>query len=312
MSSTQTESFDLPREASAPAMLMLKVRERKGGRAAIAPRQILGAIFRYVALIGLSVGFLYPFLWMLGTSLTPDTEVLKADRPLFPERWAWENYKIALTALPFHLFLYNTLVVTILCVIGQTISASLVAFAFARLRFPYRNTLFLLVLSTMMLPPQVTMIPTFILFTKGLGWIDSLKPLIVPAFFGGGAFFIFLLRQFFLTIPRELEEAARLDGCSTFRVYWHVVLPLSKPALTTVALFSFIAHWNDFLGPLIYTQTTEKKTLALGLTAFKGLMGTEYELLMAASVTVLLPIIVIFFLAQRYFVEGIATTGLKG
>jgi multiple sugar transport system permease protein len=163
----------------------------------------------------------------------------------------------------------------------------------------------------MMLPAQVTMIPQFILFAK-LGWVDSLKPLIVPAYFGGGAFFIFLLRQFFLTVPRELEEAARLDGCSTFGVFWHIMLPMSKPALTTVALFAFIGHWNDFLGPLIYTQSMEKKTLALGLAAFKGLNGTEYHLMMAASVAVLLPIVVIFFLAQRYFVQSIATTGVKG
>lgn len=318
MSSTQPESFDLPREASAAAALSLEYQKRRPDAPAtrkprFSSRVILGNAMRYAALIGLGIVFLLPFLWMLGTSLTPGDEVLKGDRPMFPDNPAWENYKVALTNpnLPFDLFLYNTLTITILCVIGQTLSASLVAFAFARLRFPYRNALFLLVLSTMMLPPQVTMIPTFILFTK-FGWIDSLKPLIVPAFFGGGAFFIFLLRQFFLTIPRELEEAARLDGCNTLGVYWHVALPLSKPALTTVALFSFIAHWNDFLGPLIYTQSMEKKTLALGLTAFKGLQGTEYELLMAASVTVLIPIIVIFFLAQRYFVQGIVTTGLKG
>jgi multiple sugar transport system permease protein len=156
------------------------------------------------------------------------------------------------------------------------------------------------------------MIPQFVFFAKVFGWVDSLKPLIVPAFFGGGAFFIFLLRQFFLTIPKELEEAARLDGCGTFRIYFHIVMPLSKPALVTVALFSFIAHWNDFLGPLIYTQSVENKTLALGLAAFKGMQGTEYHLLMAASAAVLAPIIVIFFLAQRYFIEGIATTGSKG
>jgi multiple sugar transport system permease protein len=196
-------------------------------------------------------------------------------------------------------------------VVGQTLSAASVAFAFARMRFPGRDALFLLVLSTMMLPPQVTMIPTFVLWTIP-GWIDSLKPLIVPAFFGGGAFFIFLLRQFFLTIPQELEDAARIDGCGSFGVFRHVVLPLSKPALTTVALFSFIGHWNDFLGPLIYTQSIEKKTLAVGLTAFQSLHGTEYHLLMAASVAVLLPILIIFFLAQRYFVEGIVTTGVKG
>jgi multiple sugar transport system permease protein len=275
---------------------------------------------RYVVLCALALLFLMPFLWMIGTSLTPASEVIKADRPMFPRHlldriWLelqWKgNYHEALTTLPFHLFLKNTLMIAILCVIGQTTSAALTAFAFARLRFPLREPLFLLVLSTMMLPPQVTMIPQFILFTIP-GWIDSLKPLIVPAFFGGGAFFIFILRQFFLTLPKELEEAARLDGCNTFQVFLHVALPSSKPALATVAVLSFIGHWNDFLGPLIYTQSLEKKTLALGLNAFKDLHGTEYHLLMAASVAVLLPILVIFFLAQRYFVEGVVMSGVKG
>ena len=266
----------------------------------------------YGVLIGLSVLFALPFAWMLTTSLTPGAQVLDPDRPLVPTSPAWGNYKTALTSLPFYLFALNTAIVTLSCVVGQTLSASMAAFAFARLRFPFREPLFLLVLATMMLPPQVTMIPQFVLFAKGFGWVDSLKPLIVPAFFGGGAFFIFLLRQFFLTIPKELEEAARLDGCSTFGIYWNVVMPLSKPALITVALFSFIAHWNDFLGPLIYTQSVENLTLAVGLMSFKGMHGTEYHLLMAASAVVLAPIVVVFFLAQKYFVEGIATTGTKG
>jgi multiple sugar transport system permease protein len=270
-------------------------------------------LLKYAALIALSALFVMPFLWMLGTSLTSADEVLNRDRPLFPAKLVWSNYRTALvdSGLPFRLFLQNTLIISVLATFGQTFSAACVAFAFARLKFPHRDGLFLLVLSTMMLPAQVTMIPQFMMFAK-LGWVDTLKPLIVPAFFGGGAFFIFLLRQFFLTVPRELEEAARLDGCSTFGVFWHIMLPMSKPALTTVALFAFIAHWNDFFGPLIYTQSMEKKTLSLGLAAFKGLNGTEYHLMMAASVAVLLPIIVIFFLAQRYFVQSIVTSGVKG
>jgi multiple sugar transport system permease protein len=266
--------------------------------------------WRYAVLGALAVLFAAPFLWMLSTSLTPAGEALDRNRPLIPPRPAWGNYVEALTALPFGVFFRNTVIVTVCCVIGQTLSAAMVAFAFARLNFRFREALFLLVLSTMLLPPQVTMIPTFVLWTIP-GWIDSLKPLIIPSFFGGGAFFIFLLRQFFLTIPAELEDAARIDGCGNFRIFWHVAMPLSKPALATVALFSFVFHWNDFLGPLIYTQTLEKKTLAVGLTAFKSLHGTEYHLLMAASVAVLAPVIAIFFFAQRYFVEGIATTGVK-
>lgn len=268
-------------------------------------------VARYGALVALALLFALPFVWMVGTSLTPADEVLNRDRPFFPARPAWGNYPEALTQLPFGVFLTNTLVVAVLCMVGQTLTAAMTAFAFARLRFPLREPLFLLVLSTMMLPPQVTMIPTFILWTVP-GWIDSLKPLIIPAFFGGGAFFIFLLRQFFLTLPGELEDAARIDGCGSGGLFRHVAVPLSVPALTTVALFSFIGHWNDFLGPLIYTQSMEKKTLAVGLTAFKGLYGTEYHLLMAASVAVLLPIVVIFFFAQRYFVEGIVASGVKG
>lgn len=265
----------------------------------------------YILLIGFSILFAFPFLWMVGTSLTPGELVLDRNRPFIPMQPAWSNYSEALTVLPFATFLKNTLIISVMCVIGQTVSASLVAFAFARLKFPGRDALFVMVLATMMLPGQVTMIPTFIMFTIP-GWIDSLKPLIVPAFFGGGAFFIFLLRQFFLTIPTELEDAARIDGCGSFGIYRHVILPLSKPALTAVALFSFMGHWNDFLGPLIYTQSEENKTLALGLSAFKGLHGTEYHLMMAASVAVLLPVIILFFFSQKYFVEGVVTSGVKG
>lgn len=280
-------------------------------RVSASPRLRIVSFLRYAVLIALSIAFAYPFIWMLGTSLTPADEVLNRARPLFPPHPAWENYREALTVLPFGIFLKNTLTVAILAPLGQTLSAASVAYAFARMRFPFRNALFVLVLSTMMLPPQVTMIPTFILFTVPR-WIDSLKPLIVPAWFGGGAFYIFLLRQFFMTIPTELDEAAHMDGAGSLGILRNVILPLSKPALATVALFAFIGNWNDFLGPLIYTQSLEKKTLALGLNAFKSLHGTEYHLLMAASVAVLLPILIIFFCAQKYFVEGIVTSGLGG
>lgn len=274
--------------------------------------RISKTVLMYLVLIALSIMFLIPFLWMLATSLTEAANIRSsAGIPFLPHPIAWGNYKAALTVLPFGLFLKNTLTITGLCIIGQTLSASLVAFGFARMRFPGREVLFILVLSTMMLPAQVTMIPTFIMFVK-LRWIDTLKPLIVPAFFGGGAFFIFLLRQFFLTIPSELEDAARIDGCSPLGIFRNVALPLSKPALATVAIFSFMAHWNDFMGPLIYTQSMEKKTLALGLYSFKGLHGTEYHLMMAAAIAVLLPVLVIFFSAQKYFVQGIVMSGIKG
>lgn len=292
----------------------------------MAKRRPLATTVRYVVLIALGMVFAFPFIWMVGTSLTAPSEILAKDRPVIPAHPQWDNYKKAWTAIPvntdlfgrpaqdfpaFAIFAKNTITVAVLCMIGQTLTAAMVAYAFARLRFPFREPLFLLVLSTMMLPPQVTMIPTFIMWTIP-GWIDSLKPLIIPSFFGGGAFFIFLLRQFFLTIPKELEESATIDGCGPFRIFWNVILPLSKPALATVALFSFIGSWNDFLGPLIYTQSIEKKTLAVGLNAFKTLLGTQPHLLMAASVAMLVPILVIFFFAQKYFVQSVVTTGVKG
>ena len=191
------------------------------------------------------------------------------------------------------------------------LSASVVAYAFARLRWPGRDFLFIVVLATLMLPGQVTMIPIYLIFRE-LHWIDTLLPLIVPAWLGGGAMFIFLLRQFFLTIPVELEEAARIDGASSFGIYLRIMLPLSKPILVTIAVFSFIQHWNDFMGPLIYLNSTDKMTLALGLRVFQGTYGSDWHLMMAASTAVLLPVLIIFFFAQKQFVRSIVLTGIKG
>jgi multiple sugar transport system permease protein len=194
--------------------------------------------------------------------------------------------------------------------LGTTLSSALVAFAFARLRFPGRDTLFILCLATLMVPSQVTMIPTFILF-KTLGWYDTFYPLIVPAFLGGGAYNIFLMRQFFMTIPYELDEAAKIDGCSNLGLFWNILLPLCKPALATVAIFSFVYNWNDFMNPLIYLDSNANKTLALGLTNFVSLYGQDYHLLMAASLIISIPIIVIFLSGQQHFIKGVVTTGLK-
>lgn len=223
----------------------------------------------------------------------------------------WSNYKETWRTVPFALFFKNTLILAVLVVIGTTISASIVAFGFSRITFPGREALFMLMLSTMMLPGIVTMIPSYILFRE-LGWIDTLKPLWVPAFFGGGAFNVFLLRQFFRTIPKELDEAAIMDGASWWQVFWRVLLPLCGPAMTTVALFAFIGAWKDFMGPLIYINSLEKQTLELGLQTFQTLYGTHWELMMAGAVIVVLPLIVIFFLGQRVFIQGIVMTGLKG
>ena len=223
----------------------------------------------------------------------------------------WENFPTAWRSEPFTLYTLNTLIITTLGIIGQAFTASLVAFGFARLEWPGRRVLFLLVLATMMLPQEVTMIPSFLIFRQ-LGWIDTFLPLVVPSFLGGGAFSIFLFRQFFLTLPRELDDAARVDGCSSFGIYRYILMPLCKPILATIAVFSFVAHWNDFLTPLIYLNSSDKFTLAVGLRFFQGAYGTEMHLLMAASTLALLPVLVVFFLGQKYFVQSIVMSGVKG
>lgn len=251
-----------------------------------------------------------PFAWMLVTSLKVPAQVFKFPIIWVPRPIKWTNYIEVFDTVPFFQYSVNSTIITFLSIVGHVISSSLVAFSFARLRFPGRRIMFLMVLSTMMVPQWVTIIPTFILF-KTFGWLDTFKPLIVPAYFGV-PFHIFLLRQFFLTIPKELEDAARIDGCSTYRIYWNIMLPLARPALATVAIFSFMWNWNSFLYPLIYLQTQEKYTIALGLRSFQSEYWTHYELVMAASVMALAPCLLLFFLAQRLFIQGIVITGVKG
>lgn len=265
----------------------------------------------YLALLAVAALLVLPFLWMLSTSLKSNEQIFIIPPVWIPEHLHWENYLNVFERIPFWFHLRNSILVTGLSIIGAVLSSSLVAYAFVGLRWPGRDTMFIVVLATMMLPPQVTMIPVFVLF-KELGWLNTFKPLIVPAFFGGGAFNIFLLRQFFLTIPKELFDAARIDGCSEFRIYWSIVLPLAKPALATVAVITFLFSWNDFLGPLIYLSDRLKGTLALALAMFVGQYQTEWGLLMAASMLVMLPIIVVFFFLQSYFIKGFATSGIKG
>jgi len=270
-----------------------------------------------VLLIG-SVTMLGPILWMLSTSLKTATEVFAIPPIWIPSPLHFENYPTAWNisgmyateGITFTTYLINTLIIAGLSCIGTTLSSSVVAFAFARLRFPGRGPLFLLCLATLMVPAQVTMVPSFILF-NALGWRDTFYPLIVPAFLGGGAYNIFLMRQFFMSIPYEMDEAAKIDGCTNFGVYYRILLPLCKPALTTVAVFSFVYNWNDFMNPLIYLDSNSKKTLALGLTNFISLYGQDYHLLMAASLLISIPIAIMFLVGQRYFIQGIATTGLK-
>lgn len=257
-----------------------------------------------------TVVFMLPFYWMVISSLKPSYAVLKIPPDWLPIPPRWENFPEALTYVPFGRYALNTLFVTAFSVIGTLFSSTLVAYGFARLRATGKNFLFLLLLATMMLPYPVTMVPVFVIFSK-LGWINTFLPLILPTFLGV-PFYIFLLRQFFMTIPRELEDAARIDGANTLQIIWHVIVPLSKPALAAVAIFTFQATWNDFLAPLIYLNDQSRYTISLGLSFFRSTYQVNWAYLMAASLVTMLPIIVVFFLAQRVFIQGITLTGIKG
>jgi len=253
-----------------------------------------------------------PFFWMLSTSLKSQMDVY-----IFPPKWIpnpimWENYHQVFTLWPFWDYVSNSVFVAAGNIAGKLVASALAGYGFARLRAPGRDLIFVILLSTMMLPGQVTLIPQFILFSK-IGWIDTFKPLVVPAFFMG-AFYTFLLRQFFLTISSELEDAARIDGCNSFQLFYRIMLPLSTPALAIVAIFEFQARWNDFFTPLIYLNSQSKRTLALALQYFQGSEGVlpQLHLLMAASFLSMLPVLLLFTLAQRYFVQGIVFTGIKG
>ena len=260
-----------------------------------------------------------PFLWMLLTSLKTDANAMKFPPQYIPRPVAWWNYREVLHSekVNFLLWTRNTLIIEVMTVTGTTLSSALVAYGFAKIKFKGRGVLFAVMLSTMMIPFPVTMVSLFTIFRwlgdhTAIQWLGTFKPLWFPAWFGS-AFNIFLLRQFFLTIPEELSEAAKIDGCSELGIFFRVILPLSRPALTVVALFAFMGTWNDFLGPLIYLQRPEQFTLALGLLNLQSQHGgTPWHLLMAASVLVILPVLALFFLAQKTFIEGIATTGMKG
>lgn len=269
----------------------------------------------YLVAIGLSALFMFPFFWTVSSSLKSVEEISTFPPTWLPAAPQWGNYAQVYEMMPFLRWFYNSLFVVVLSTLGGILSASLVAYSFARFRYRGRDFIFLLTLGTMMLPAQVTLIPQFVLFHK-LGWINTLYPLWVPHWFGGGAFAIFLIRQFIMGLPRELDEAALIDGASYFRIFWQILVPLCKPVLATIGVISFIASWNDFVNPLIYLQLPEKFTLAVGLNYFKDQpeMGgqTTQHLLMAASVMVIMPVILLFFVTQRYFVQGIVMSGLKG
>lgn len=282
------------------------------------PNRQKNAWLLHLALIALSLIFTFPLIWMLLTSVKPLNETMSTEIVWWPSKILWHNYYDAfvyhsdkLGYIPFLVYGRNTLLVCALVVSGTVCSNALVAYAFARMRWPGRELLFSLTLATMMIPFPVLMVPLYALF-KNLGWVGTFRPLWVPAWFGG-AFNIFMLRQFFRTIPFELSEAAKLDGCSEWQTFRLVIMPLAKPALAVVALFSFMGTWNDFLGPMIYLVDQKTFTLGLGLQAYQSQHGgTPWNLLMAASAMVMLPIIILFFFAQKQFIQGIAVTGLKG
>ena len=265
-------------------------------------------VFILLSLVG--VLFLFPFFWMVSTSLKVNEQVYTTPTVWIPNPIAWENYPNALTRLPFFLFLRNSIITSTFPVIGAVLSASFVAYSFSRVDWPGRDIWFAILIGTMMLPGQVTMIPVYVLYSR-LGWINTFLPMIVPWFFGG-AFYIFMLRQFFVGIPMELSDAARIDGCTHISIWWRIILPLSKPALTTVAIFTFMFTWNDFIGPLLYLNREDLYTLQVGLQYFREQYQVAWQELMAASTVVLTPTLVIFFLGQRLFVEGVTLTGLKG
>lgn len=271
----------------------------------------LWRLLLWLLLISGSLIMLLPFFWLVISSVKPQEQIF-----IFPPEWIprevrWQNYVEALIYKPFYRFILNTLFIAVANQLAILLTASFCGYGFARIVFPGRDFWFGIVLATLMVPYIVLMVPQFIIFTK-LGWIDTYLPLTVPFFFGGGAFNIFLFRQFFRSLPEELADAGRIDGNSEFGVYWRIMLPLCKPALATVAVFTFLNTWNDFLAPLLYLRSDYNFTVALGLATFRSVMNTRWDLLMAASTAMIAPIILLFFFAQRYFVEGIVLSGLKG
>jgi multiple sugar transport system permease protein len=289
------------------------------GRAAravgVGRRRGVGDLLLYVPLIIFAIIFVFPFFWSVSSSLKPPDEILSFPPTLLPSVPRWSNYVRVFERAPFARWILNTIIVVVLATLGAVLSSSLVAYSFARFRYRGRDLLFMITLGTMMLPAQVTLIPQYILWSK-LGFVNTLLPLFVPQWFGGGAFNIFLLRQFILTIPREFDEAAIIDGASRFHIFRAILLPLCVPALMTVVIISFIANWDDYLTPLVYLNSEMQYTLALGLSLFKNYPETGGEplqhLLMAASVMTILPPVLLFFIAQRYFVQGIVMSGIKG
>jgi len=280
-------------------------------------QQIISRTILYVVAISSSFLFMLPFAWTVFSSLKSPSELYMFPPRLFPETLRFSNYVEVFEVAPFGRWLWNTVFVAVISTFGSVFSAALTGYSFARFRYPGRDALFMLTLSTMMLPSEVTLIPLYLLFNK-IGWLDTYKPLIVPGYFGGGAFLIFMMRQFFMTIPMDLDEAARIDGAGYLRIFWRILLPLSGPVLATAAVITLIADWNAFIFPYIILNDKLKFTVGIGIKYFQTIasnidsMEPRENLLMAASLMMTAPIIVLFFVAQRYFVRGIVMSGIKG
>jgi multiple sugar transport system permease protein len=264
----------------------------------------------YVLLTIMGAVYVFPLYWLVVTALKTDTEVFLVPPTPFPLTPQWQNFAAATEYIPFWRYMGNTFVIAALTIIGTLLSCTLVAYGFSRIKWPGRNLIFLIFLSTIMLPGQVTMIPLYIIYRK-IGWIGTIWPLVAPSFFGN-ALYVFLLRQFLLSIPQDLSDAARIDGANEVGILWHVMLPLMRPALATVALFTFVNVYRDFLGPLIYLTDQDQWTISLGLKLFQNQYGAQWQLMMAASTLAMLPTLVLFFFTQRTFIKGIALTGIKG
>ena len=267
-------------------------------------------ILAYIICTFMAIIYVFPLYWLVVTALKTDTEIFQSPPSFLPADPQWQNFSIATRYIPFWQYLGNTFFIAILTIIGTVVSCTVVAYGFSRIHWPGRNVIFLVYLSTIMLPSQVTMIPLYIIYRQ-IGWVGTFLPLIAPHFFGN-AFFVFLLRQFMLSIPTELSDAGRIDGASEFGILWYIMLPLLRPALATVSLFTFVNVYTDFLGPLVYLSDQSQWTISLGLQLFKNMYGAQWQLMMAASTLAMLPILLLFFFTQKTFVKGIALTGIKG
>ncbi|MEA4813093.1 MAG: carbohydrate ABC transporter permease [Anaerolineaceae bacterium] len=273
-------------------------------------RGVLRKVVLYNVMIVISIIFMIPLLWMISTSLKTQFEVFTWPPQFIPSVAHWENYKIALTKYPFLRYTMNSVILVILNILGELISVPLIAYGFARLRFKFKNVLFILMIATMILPLQIKIIPLYVLYSK-LAWTNTYLPLVIPSLFGS-PFFIFLMVQYMKTIPRDLDDAAKIDGAGTLTILYRIILPLCKPALTVIVIYTFLWIWNGFLEPLIYLKDSSKYTVQLGLQMFQGYSGVEWNLFMAATLVTILPILILYFFVQKSLIGGIASVGIKG